>query len=104
LVRRVLDNLLRNAVRHLEPGGTVRLTAACEGNTLRIEVRDDGPGVAGELRATLFEPFVTGRADGTGLGLAIARECAEAHGGTLRLLDSDLPGAAFRLDLPLAAP
>jgi signal transduction histidine kinase len=104
LARRVLDNLLRNAVQHVGPDGTIQLNATCAGDTLRIEVRDDGPGVAGELRATLFEPFVTGRADGTGLGLAIARECAEAHGGTLRLLDSDGPGAAFRLDLPLAAP
>ncbi len=61
------------------------LRAGHDGDWLRIDVADSGPGVPDELRATLFEPFVTGHADGTGLGLAIAREMAEAHGGSLTL-------------------
>jgi signal transduction histidine kinase len=109
IVGRVLDNLLRNAVQHIAPDGQVRLigglstTAKGEGQ-LWIVVRDDGPGVPDALRASLFEPFVTGRADGTGLGLAIAREYAEAHGGTLNLIDSPGQGAAFRLELPQLLP
>ncbi len=103
LVRRVLDNLLRNALQHSPAGGVVRLTAEVSADALRIEVRDEGPGVPEALRTSLFEPFVTGRADGTGLGLAIAREFAEAHGGVLTLLP-DGPGAAFRLDLPQDPP
>ena len=67
--------------------------------SLRFEVEDNGPGVPEALRETLFEPFVTGRADGTGLGLAIAREMAQAHGGTLELLRAS-PGALFALELP----
>ncbi len=104
LVRRVLDNLLRNAVQHTPTPGQISLRAETDENTLWIEVRDDGPGVAPELRDTLFEPFVTGRADGTGLGLAIAREFAEAHGGHLTLRDGPGAGACFLLELPQPPP
>lgn len=99
LVRRVLDNLVENALRHTPAGGRVVLSAAREGDRLRFIVADSGPGVDPALRATLFEPFVTGRADGTGLGLAIARELAEAMGGTLSLAEGD--GAVFVLEVPL---
>jgi signal transduction histidine kinase len=81
----------------------VSLCATRERGTLRFTVADTGPGVAPELRDTLFEPFVTSRADGTGLGLAIAREMAQAHGGTLVLQDSDI-GAVFVLSLPQPEP
>ena len=100
LVRRVLDALLENALRHTPPGGRVTLSAAREDAVLRIAVADTGPGVAPELRAWLFEPFVTGRPEGTGLGLAIARELAVAMGGRL-FLDDTGPGATFVLELPL---
>jgi signal transduction histidine kinase len=100
LTRRVIDNLLRNAVQHSPQGGIVHLSAEVIADTLRIEVRDEGPGVAPSLRDTLFEPFVTGRADGTGLGLAIARESAQAHGGRLSLIPTET-GASFRLEIPL---
>jgi signal transduction histidine kinase len=95
ILRRALDNLVQNAIRHTPAGGTItlrathlradHLRAGHDGDWLRIDVADSGPGVPDELRATLFEPFVTGHADGTGLGLAIAREMAEAHGGSLTL-------------------
>jgi hypothetical protein len=102
LARRALDALLDNAVRHTPDGGAVTLRAKRVGDTIRVEVADIGPGVPPELRETLFEPFVTGRADGTGLGLAIARELAEAQGGRLTLADAggDGRGAIFRLELP----
>ena len=99
LVRRVLDNLMENATRHTPPGGTVTLSAGVVGATLRIAVGDTGPGVAEDLRAWLFEPFVTGRPDGTGLGLAIARELTGAMGGRLYLAES-AEGAHFVLEVP----
>jgi hypothetical protein len=69
---------------------------------LRIRVADTGEGVPGELRSSLFEPFVTGRPDGTGLGLAIARELVRSHGGQLELTDPG-PGAVFTIAIPVGA-
>jgi signal transduction histidine kinase len=85
--------------RSAEDGGPERLL---------IEVADEGPGVPAEIRATLFEPFVTARKKGgTGLGLAVARRFVEDHGGTIELV-ANAPsggptGARFRLLLPLLA-
>ncbi len=108
IVGRILDNLLLNAIRHTPEGGRVEVAATEMGDRLRITVADTGPGIAPELRGSLFEPFVTGRASGTGLGLAIARELADAHGGRLSLLRAGgaAPGegAAFALDLPSPCP
>jgi signal transduction histidine kinase len=105
LLRRALDALLDNARRHSPPDAPVWLRARREGSQLCIEVEDAGPGIAPDLRETLFEPFVTGRAEGTGLGLAIARELAEAQSGTLTLARAGGgrpgEGAKFVLDLPL---
>ncbi len=105
LLRRALDALLDNATRHAPAGGTVTLLAERAGGALRITVADSGPGIAPDLRKSLFEPFVTGRADGTGLGLAIARELAGALGGRLTLADAggDGAGAIFLLELPCPA-
>ncbi len=99
LIGRALDNLLLNALRHTPAGGTVRVRVSGGGGMARLVVSDTGPGVEPGLRARLFEPFATGRADGIGLGLAIARELAQAHGGRLRL-EAEGPGATFVLELP----
>jgi two-component system nitrogen regulation sensor histidine kinase GlnL len=67
---------------------------------LRVDVIDDGGGVSDELRETLFQPLVSGRADGTGLGLALSREIAREHGGELRYVSR--PGeTVFSLYLPM---
>jgi signal transduction histidine kinase len=103
-LERALDNLVRNAVRHAGPGGTVTLRAAVGGGHAEVRVRDGGRGVPAADRETIFLPGVRGSApegEGSGLGLAIAREIAEEHGGALTL-DPAGPGARFRLRLPLA--
>ncbi|HGO6125565.1 MULTISPECIES: sensor histidine kinase [Burkholderia] len=102
-MRRALDNLLLNALRHAGDGGAVTLAAARRTfggrDWLRITVSDTGPGVPAEQRERIFEPFVTGRADGTGLGLAVVREVAAAHGGQAWL--DDVPhGASFVIEIP----
>ena len=88
LLGRAVGALLANAVQHAPHGGLVTLTGTAEAGRLRITVADTGPGVPAALCETLFEPFVTGRAEGTGLGLAIARELVEAHGGALTLAEA----------------
>ena len=105
LIGRAVSAVLANAVQHTPRGGLVTLAGSVEAGRLRVTVADTGPGVTPALRQSLFEPFVTGRAEGTGLGLAIARELVEAHGGALTLDDAaGKPGAVFRIELEMAAP
>ena len=109
LLRRALDALLDNAVRHTPPGGRIVLRARTHAaRPCASRSPTAAPGVPPELRASLFEPFVTGRADGTGLGLAIARELVEAQGGRLTLAcaggDAAGQGAVFAMELPMDAP
>ncbi|SFL06870.1 two-component system sensor histidine kinase NtrB [Rhodanobacter glycinis] len=107
-LQQILLNLARNAIEAGARTLTLR-TRAEHGirvgervlrSALRIDVIDDGPGVPAELRETLFEPLVSGRADGSGLGLALSREIAHEHGGELRY--ASRPGeTTFSLYLPL---
>jgi len=100
-LRRVLDNLVQNALRHC--AREVRIVVGVRGDLAQVLVRDDGPGVRPEDRERIFWPRDRGSAPmgpGRGLGLAIAREIARAHGGRLTL-DPVGPGASFRLTLPL---
>lgn len=103
----VLLNLLLNAGDVVaREGGRVRVRAArAERGRLRIEVEDDGPGIAAEIEAVLFEPFATTKdvGKGTGLGLAVCRGLVEAAGGTIAAeRGEDLGGARFVVELPAA--
>ena len=109
MIRQVLVNLAENSARALTPDkGSVLLRLGMGSSTVHLDVLDDGPGVAAELRPKLFEPYTTTRplGEGMGLGLAICRKILLDHGGDLRLLDEDaaaeLGGAAFRLTFPAA--
>lgn len=110
LMRRLLDNLMDNAVRHTPAGGSVSVIATETPGWWELAVRDTGPGVDPALRPRLFERFA--RADearrpstgGGGLGLSLSEAIAHAHGGTISLEDSGVPGASFVVRLPSAAP
>jgi len=86
-ITQVLLNLALNAVQACGSGERVSVSARAETAGARdwivIDVEDDGPGVPREIRATLFDPFVTTRSQGTGLGLAISRQIVEDHQGSL---------------------
>jgi signal transduction histidine kinase len=101
---RVLSNLCRNALQAIEQQKTVkghiRVSALRNGRQVTIDVDDDGPGVPEKARMYLFQAFQgSARAGGTGLGLAVAHELVTAHGGTIRLLDTER-GTAFRIEIP----
>jgi two-component system, OmpR family, heavy metal sensor histidine kinase CusS len=106
LLRRVVDNLIDNAVRHTSDGTPVTLRGYPADGGWNVEVADHGPGVAAEHRDRLFTRF--GRADsarspedgGAGLGLALSAAIARAHGGTLELVETDGQGAVFQLHMP----
>jgi len=105
MMERVLTNLLDNAIRHTPDGGSISLTARQQGAEMVVEVADSGPGVSGELRATLFErpsvlePGQSPESRG-GLGLMIVRRMLQLHGGDIQLVDVPA-GASFRFTLPL---
>ena len=104
-VQQVVMNLVQNSVDALEgrADGLIRLSLAVAGNMAVLRVADNGPGIAPEHRAAIFDPFYTTKpvGRGTGLGLSICHKIAEEHGGRLSLADT-ATGAEFHLDLPLA--
>ena len=103
----VLRNLIGNAIAFSPPGAKVKISVSGQPESVVLAVDDAGPGVPLKLRERIFQPFQVGnQAPGTrtgfGLGLALAKEAIEAHGGTLRVVDSALGGARFEAQLPRA--
>ncbi|GEJ57809.1 sensor histidine kinase [Anaeromyxobacter diazotrophicus] len=110
-----LSNLVRNGLEAMGPGAfgeplgeaaparerRLELGLSQRGREAVVEVADRGPGLPAEVRARLFEPFVTTKRTGTGLGLAIARRVVEAHGGRLEAADREGGGTVMRVALPL---
>ncbi len=109
-LHQLLLNLLDNAARHSPAGGVVRVWAGDVAGLTRLEVADEGPGVAPQDRERVFERFGTlpdSTGGGTGLGLAIARWVTDLHGGRITVVDpvpgpasSSGVGARFRVELP----
>lgn len=102
-LRQVLVNLLLNAAQAMSGRGTLTVEVRCEGDLGVVLVADTGPGIPGELRERIFEPFFStkARGEGTGLGLSVCRKLVEEHGGTLTAGSGCSGGARFRLALPL---
>lgn len=67
---------------------------------LEIEVADDGPGIPGEVKPRLFDPFFSTKEGGTGLGLALTHQIVKDHGGVIRVVSGPEGGAAFVVSLP----
>lgn len=105
----VLTNLLQNALDAVKGATRPAVSVTVEpdpGAPARVllTVTDNGPGIAPEIAARLFEPYATTKPHGTGLGLAIAQRIAIEHDGELSLVVGAPPGAAFRLALPVDGP
>ena len=103
-IGQVLLNLITNAAQAMEEtGGALTIEAAAANGTVRLTVRDTGPGIAEEHLAKVFEPLFTTKARGIGLGLSVSRSLAEANDGTLTAASTPGAGAAFTLTLPAAS-
>jgi signal transduction histidine kinase len=102
LLKRLVGNLLDNAIRHARPGGNVVAAVARNTGSIAIRISDDGGGIAPEHRDRVFERFARfdGCSQGAGLGLPIARWIAEAHGGTPTLESTGPDGTCFTVLLP----
>jgi len=104
-LRLAIDNLLDNAALHGRERGTVEIATIREGETVRIVVSDDGPGIPARDRERLRRRFARGerpRAPGSGLGLALVEQQARLHGGLLELADAPTGGLEAALALPLS--
>ena len=105
-VQQVVLNILRNAIEAFEGPGDRKIrvsTGAVGSEKVRVDIRDNGPGLAPEIADDPFRPFQTTKEDGLGIGLAISRTIIDAHGG--RLWAKNLPegGAAFCFSLPVGS-
>ena len=107
-LRIMLDNLISNAAKFSPEGGVITIEARSDGQHMLLEVADDGPGIPPAERERVFDPFYRGRnvaggpLRGSGIGLSIVRDYAQAHGGTVEVVDEPArSGARLRVTLPL---
>jgi len=105
--KQVLMNLIGNAVKFTPNGGRIEVAARADGSRIRVEVRDDGPGIPPQEQQRIFEAFYRlqesgKKTEGTGLGLAITQRLIELHGGELSLQSDVGHGSCFRFSLPAA--
>jgi two-component system sensor histidine kinase/response regulator len=106
LMRRVIDNLIINAVKHTPAGGTVRVTAERANDMVRVAVHDGGPGIPDDVMVRIFDKFgwikpgVPRSYHSAGLGLAFCKLAIEAHGGTIVASNSTPRGAVFTVEIP----
>jgi signal transduction histidine kinase len=105
MIRRVIGNLLDNAVKYTPGGGVIRLTASLEDNNVRFTIADSGPGIPNEERHRIFDKYSrierVGAPKGLGLGLAFCRLAVKAHGGRIWVDSPVEGGAAFNFTIPL---
>ena len=106
-LKRLVDNLVDNAISFSPKGGVVEVRAAAVGDEVLVSIQDEGPGVPGESREEIFRRFHSMRPDEdfgrhSGLGLAIARAIVEGHGGSIHIEDRDdgASGARFVVRFP----
>jgi signal transduction histidine kinase len=108
LLRRVLQNLVDNALRHSPPSSLVRMEADAHDGRVTFRVRDPGPGIPPELRERIFDKYVRiarsytdGAAFGRGLGLAFCRIAVQAHAGRIWVEDNQPKGSVFVVNIPI---
>ena len=106
-IQQVLFNLIRNSIEAMAGSSARRMkisAGGASGGRAWLLLEDSGPGFSPDVSAKLFQPFVTTKEKGMGIGLSICRAIIEGHDGTIGVAPGTLGGAAFRLELPLAAP
>lgn len=100
-------NLLINSMQAMPDGGTITIRCGTESrgdaHFALVDIIDTGCGIPEELRAHIFDSFLSGRADGTGLGLAIAKRILISHHGDITLVSTNPDGTTLRMALPIAS-
>ncbi len=105
MVRRIVINLLENAIKYTRSGGRITITAAAVDGEVSVSVTDTGPGIAPRDQKVIFSKFARvqheGGPKGLGLGLAFCRLAVEAHGGRITVDSEEGKGSTFTFTLPL---
>jgi len=102
-MKRAFMNLFDNAVTAMDGRGTLWIKTAREPGVVRIEVADEGPGIAPEDSERMFQPYFSKKKSGTGLGLAIVSRIISDHGGYIKVESNEPKGARFVIELPVKA-
>ena len=104
LLRRVVDNLMHNAVEYTPPGGAISIGVKVHGHKVRVEVSDGGPGIPPEARPEIFRKFFQKdfkrHVGNVGLGLALCLKVIQRHGGVIGVEDAEPHGARFFFEVP----
>lgn len=102
-LKMALRNLIENAFQAAGEEGKVKLCLGSQkgGQTVRLSIWDNGPGISPEVQRKIFTPFFTTRQEGTGLGLAIVKKIVEAHRGRVWVESAPQQGSTFYIELPL---
>ena len=102
-IKRVVINLLDNAVAAVEESGEIKLTTSLDASreVVYLEVADNGSGVAPEVRQRIFEPYFSTKKNGTGLGLTIVSQIIEDHRGYIRVRPNEPQGTKFIVEFPV---
>ncbi len=105
-IKRVLINLLENALAAMEGKGEMTITTQYdpELKMASCSIADNGPGIPPEIKARIFEPYISTKKHGTGLGLAIVASIISDHNGFIRVRDNRPQGSCFVIELPAVVP
>lgn len=101
LFRRVMENLIVNAIQAMEQGGVLTLNTTELNGLMSITISDTGVGIPPSVKDRIFEPLFTTKSKGTGLGLPVCKRLVEAHGGTISVKDTSPDGTTFEVILPV---
>ncbi len=95
-----IQNLVHNALQVINKDAVINMQVYCRADNVYISVKDNGPGIAADLKEKIFQPFYTSSSKGTGLGLAVVKSVLNAHQGEVNLISHEDEGAHFILKLP----
>ena len=103
-VRRVLINLIRNAIQAMPDGGTITISTTNEEDQwVIIETADTGVGISDDDMDKLFDAFFSSKSTGSGLGLTVSAQIINNHGGTIEIQKREPKGTIFKIKLPVKA-
>ncbi len=101
MLKRVLMNLIQNAVQAMPNGGALKINAKCQDNQACVSIQDTGEGIPEEIKNRLFTPLFTTKSKGQGFGLAVVKRLIEAQGGKINFESQQGKGTTFTIQLPL---